>query len=167
MIYLWGKWISRNTKVSILFVFFICLVCRATLFKEACKEEGDNEYRKGEYNYAIVCYTEGINKSCNTGTNVNAKLFTNRAKAHLQLGENCSLFSSGCAVIFVNLALHIYLWFVSFRFKFVTDLDAHLFKKDLNLAGHYQEALSDAESGRKLQPAYMKAIETGNCQNLL
>lgn len=93
------------------------IVCRSTLFSEAFKEEGDIEYRKGEYNYATVCYTLGINyncgnENCDDSTNVNAKLFTNRATAHLQLG-------------------------------------------------HYQEALRDAESGRKLQPTYMKAIETG------
>ena len=64
------------------------------------KEEGDTEYRKGQYNYAIVCYTGGINgncnhKNCDAGKNVNAKLFTNRAAVHLQLGENCSVFSFG------------------------------------------------------------------------
>ena len=87
--------------MGILFVFSVCLVCGATLSKEVCKEEGDTECRKGEFNCAIVWYTEGINVNCNdcdTGTNVDAKLFTNRATAHLQLGENCSLFSSDCAV---------------------------------------------------------------------
>jgi len=33
--------------------------------------------------------------------------------------------------------------------------------QNIDLAGNYQEALSDAESGRELQPRYMKALETG------
>ena len=91
---------SRNTKVSILFKFSFYLVCKAALYKEVYKEEGDTEYGEGEYNYAIVCYTEGINKNCRSedcdaGENINAKLFTNRAAAHLQLGENCSVLSFG------------------------------------------------------------------------
>ena len=81
---------SRNTIVSTLFKFSFYLVCGAALCKEVCKEEGDTEYGEGEYNYAIVCYTEGIdencrNKDCDAGEKVNAKLFTNRAAAHLQL----------------------------------------------------------------------------------
>ena len=85
---------SRNTKVSMLSKFSFYLVCGPTLCKEVYKEEGDTEYGKGEYNCAIVCYTEGISKTyrneekCKTGKNINAKLFTNRATAHLQLGEN-------------------------------------------------------------------------------
>ena len=38
---------------------------------------------------------------------------------------------------------------------------------NVNMAGNYQEALSDAEVATILQPRYMKAIETGNCQNLV
>ena len=88
---------SRNTKVSISFKFSFYLACGAALVKEVYKEEGDSEYGEGEYNYAIVCYTEGINQTCNmencgTAKNVNAKLFTNRAAANLQLGEYCPLF---------------------------------------------------------------------------
>ena len=92
---------SRNTKVSISFKFSFYLACGAALVKEVYKEEGNTEFGKGEYNYAIVCYTEGISRTCrnqekcNIGKNVNAKLFTNRATAHLQLGENCSVFSFG------------------------------------------------------------------------
>lgn len=37
--------------------------------------------------------------------------------------------------------------------------------QNIDLAVNYQEAISDTESGRGLQPRYMKAIETGNCQN--
>ena len=91
---------SRNTKVSILFKFSFYLACGVAQYKEVCEEEGDTEYGEGEYNYAIVCYTEGINENCgnvncHAGENLNAKLFTNRAAAHLQLGENCSLLSFG------------------------------------------------------------------------
>lgn len=36
-----------------------------------------------------------------------------------------------------------------------------------DVAGNYQEALHDAEAGRKLQPRDMKAIERGNFQSLV
>ncbi|XP_020607835.1 tetratricopeptide repeat protein 4-like isoform X2 [Orbicella faveolata] len=52
---------------------------------EVFNNEGESEYRKGEFNYAIVCYTEGISVNCND-KNLNAELFTNRAKAHFNLG---------------------------------------------------------------------------------
>lgn len=58
---------------------------------EIFNNEGESEYRKGEFNYAIVCYTEGISVNCND-KNLNAELFTNRAKAHFNLGENHSIF---------------------------------------------------------------------------
>ena len=70
--------------------FSVRIVSLATQHARAFKEEGNNEYRKGAYNYAIVCYTEGIKENCDD-KNVNAKLFTDRATAHLQLGEYCSL----------------------------------------------------------------------------
>lgn len=60
---------------------------------EAYNAEGNTEYRKGEYKYTIICYTEGINTNCKDD-NLNAILFTNRATARLQLGENCSVFFS-------------------------------------------------------------------------
>jgi len=53
---------------------------------EIFNNEGESEYRKGEFNYAIVCYTEGISVNCND-KNLNAELFTNRAKAHFNLGN--------------------------------------------------------------------------------
>ncbi|XP_020607834.1 tetratricopeptide repeat protein 4-like isoform X1 [Orbicella faveolata] len=53
---------------------------------EVFNNEGESEYRKGEFNYAIVCYTEGISVNCND-KNLNAELFTNRAKAHFNLGN--------------------------------------------------------------------------------
>jgi len=76
---------------------FVFTVCEKALLAEIFKEEGDNEYTKREYDYAIVCYTEGINKSCDNkncdSKSVKVILFTNRATAHLKLGENFSLFS--------------------------------------------------------------------------
>ena len=49
--------------------------------------EGDSEYSKGKYNNAIDQYTEGIKVNCKD-ENLNAILLTNRATAHLHLGEN-------------------------------------------------------------------------------
>lgn len=41
------------------------------------KDEGNKEYRKGNYYYVIVCYIEGINENCGN-KNINVKLFLNR-----------------------------------------------------------------------------------------
>ena len=77
---------------------FLGLVSSQGFYAEAFNQEGDSEFRKGEYNYAIVCYTEGIKKNCDN-KNINAKLFTNRAAAHLHLGKNL-FFSFICAILF-------------------------------------------------------------------
>ena len=71
-----------------LYLYFLCLVSFTELMcAEAFNAEGDSEYRKGEYAHAIVCYTAGI-KNNFENKNINAKLFINRATAHLQLGKN-------------------------------------------------------------------------------
>lgn len=58
---------------------------------EVYNTEGNREYRVGEYNYALLCYTEGINVNCKD-KDLNAILFTNRATAHFHLGEKYSIF---------------------------------------------------------------------------
>lgn len=69
------------------FALFYLVSAKAAL-AEIYNDEGNNEYRKGEYNYAIGCYTEGIKVNCND-ENLNAKLLANRAAVHFHLGENC------------------------------------------------------------------------------
>ena len=53
---------------------------------EVYSDEGDNEYQKEEYNSAVYFYTEGIKVHCKN-KELNAKLHSNRAAAHLKLGE--------------------------------------------------------------------------------
>ena len=68
------------------FLFWFMILEIATA--EAFNNEGNSESRKGEYKYAIICYTQGINTNCKD-ENLNAILFTNRATVSFQLGENC------------------------------------------------------------------------------
>ena len=48
--------------------------------------EGNDEFKKKEFNNAIHCYTEGIKVNCND-KDLKAKLFSNRAAAHFHLGK--------------------------------------------------------------------------------
>ena len=54
---------------------------------EVYKNEGNDEYRRKEYNNAVEFYTEGIEVNCKDD-DLNAKLYSNRATAHFYLGEN-------------------------------------------------------------------------------
>lgn len=49
-------------------------------------QEGNKEYRKKDLDNALYFYTEGINVNCRDDE-LNAKLFSNRATAHFNLGE--------------------------------------------------------------------------------
>ena len=66
---------------------------------KVCLEEGNREYRKGQTNEAINCYTEGLQVNCKD-TRLNAKLYSNRAAAHFHLGKNflLKLLNSPCSV---------------------------------------------------------------------
>lgn len=83
----------RNTWASICIILCIVIhqAIKAGRIAVTFKDEGNKEYRKGNYYYAIVCYTEGINENCGN-KNINAKLFLNRATAQFYLGKNCSFF---------------------------------------------------------------------------
>lgn len=48
--------------------------------------EGNDEYKKKEFNNAIHFYAEGIKVNCND-EELKAKLFSNRAEAHFCLGK--------------------------------------------------------------------------------
>lgn len=50
------------------------------------KNEGNDESKKEEFSNAIHFYTEGINVNCKDKELI-AKLYTNRASAHFNLGE--------------------------------------------------------------------------------
>lgn len=52
---------------------------------EACKEDGNYEYKRKQFHKAIAAYTEGIKVKCDN-VELNAILYTNRATAHFSLG---------------------------------------------------------------------------------
>ncbi|KAM7435809.1 Tetratricopeptide repeat protein 4 [Porites harrisoni] len=53
---------------------------------EVYKNEGNDEYSKKSFNSAIHYYTEGIKVNCKDD-DLNAKLYSNRAAAHFNLGN--------------------------------------------------------------------------------
>lgn len=54
---------------------------------EIYKNEGNDEYRKKDFNKAIYFYTEGIKMKCKDDE-LKAKLYCNRAIAYFYMGEN-------------------------------------------------------------------------------
>ena len=68
-----------------LLTFFFCLA-----IAQVYLNEGNDEHRKKEFFKAIHFYTEGIKVNCKDDE-LNAKLYSNRATAHLHLGKNCSV----------------------------------------------------------------------------
>ena len=62
--------------------------CFVAAIAEVYKNEGNNEYNKKNFNIAIHYYTEGIKVNCKD-KDLNAKLHSNRAAAHSNLGKSC------------------------------------------------------------------------------
>ena len=54
---------------------------------EVYKNEGNEEFRTGDFINAIHFYTEGIKVKCGN-EELKAKLYSNRATAHFKLGKN-------------------------------------------------------------------------------
>ena len=63
-----------------LFYFFVVAIA------EVYRKEGNDEYNKKNFNNAIHFYTEGIKVNCQD-EELNAKLYSNRATAHFNLGK--------------------------------------------------------------------------------
>ena len=57
---------------------------------EVYKNEGNDEYKRKKFHSAINIYTEGIKVNCKD-KELNAKLYSNRAAAHFNLGEKLQL----------------------------------------------------------------------------
>ena len=74
----WKQCNDTATTVSTL-LFFLAIA-------DVFFQEGNKEYRKKELKNALCFYTEGINVNCKDDE-LNAKLYSNRATAHLQLGN--------------------------------------------------------------------------------
>ena len=61
-------------------------ICSFVAIAEVYKNEGNDEYNKKNFNNAINYYTEGIKVNCKD-KDLNAKLYSNRAAAHFNLGK--------------------------------------------------------------------------------
>ena len=64
-----------------------CLLTSFILAKaELFKNQGNDEFRKKEFSKAILLYTKGINVDVKD-QELKAKLYSNRATAHFNLGK--------------------------------------------------------------------------------
>ena len=61
--------------------------CFVVAIAEVYKNEGNNEYNKKNFISAIHYYNEGIKVNCKD-EDLNAKLYSNRAAAHFNLGKS-------------------------------------------------------------------------------
>ena len=64
----------------------IITICSFVAIAEVYKNEGNDEYNKKNFDSAIYFYTEGIKVKCKD-EDLNAKLYSNRAAAHFNLGK--------------------------------------------------------------------------------
>ena len=71
----------------------VITICFVVAIAEVYKNEGNDEYKKNNFNGAIFFYTEGIKVNCKY-EDLNAKLYSNRAAAHFNLGNK--LLFIGC-----------------------------------------------------------------------
>ena len=71
--------------IMIMIIFIVAIA-------EVYKKEGNDEYKKNNFNNAIQFYTEGIKVNCKD-EELNAILYSNRAAARFNLGEKLLLFS--------------------------------------------------------------------------
>ena len=62
------------------------IICYAVAIAEVYKNQGNQEFNKNNFNNAIDFYTEGIKVNCNDDE-MKAKLYSNRAAAHFNLGR--------------------------------------------------------------------------------
>lgn len=85
------EWIELKTCLQLVQVSFLYIktIFKSTLFlaiAEVYNNEGNEAYRKKDYNNAVYFYTEGIKVQCKD-IDLKAELYGNRADAHLRLGE--------------------------------------------------------------------------------
>ena len=64
----------------------IIKICFFIAIAEGYKNEGNDEYKKRNFDNAIDYYTKGIKVNCKD-QDLNAKLYSNRAAAHFNLGK--------------------------------------------------------------------------------
>ena len=78
--------VSDNYIITIIIIIIIIIVAIAEVYKN----EGNDEYKKNNFNNAIQFYTEGIKVNCKD-EELNAILYSNRAAARFNLGEKLLL----------------------------------------------------------------------------
>ena len=62
------------------------VIYRVTVLAEIYKNEGNDQFKKENFQSAIHYYTEGIKMNCKD-KEMNAKLYSNRAAAHINFGK--------------------------------------------------------------------------------
>ena len=81
------------TRFLILFIWklrYLSIITIIVAIAEVYKNEGNDEYKKSNFNNAIHYYTKGIKVNCKD-EELNAKLYSNRAAANLNLGKKLKL----------------------------------------------------------------------------
>ena len=81
---------------------------------EVFNDEGSKGCDKRDYSYAVYFYTEGIKVNCKD-KDLMAELYSNRAHAHLCLGEAISIFQDLEVFILVRLSINCYQVFCLFK----------------------------------------------------
>jgi len=70
-------------------------------------DEGSEVCDKRDYSNAVYFYTEGINVNCKD-KDLMAELYSNRAHAHLCLGESVCIFQGLVGCVLVGLSVNCY-----------------------------------------------------------
>ena len=70
-------------------------------------DEGSEAYDKKDYSNAVYFYTEGIKVNCKD-KDLMAELYSNRAHAHLFLGEAVCIFQGLVGCVLVELSINCY-----------------------------------------------------------
>ena len=76
--------------IIIIIIIIINIIIVIVAIAEVYKNEGNDEYKKNNFNNAIQFYTEGIKVNCKD-KELNAILYSNRAAARFNLGEKLLL----------------------------------------------------------------------------
>ena len=86
---------------------------------ELFKNEGNDEFRKKDFSNAILLYTKGIKVNCKD-EELNAKLYSNRATAHFNQGEEFWGFHSfGKLTVFQQKMRVLYRSFINNAYLFL------------------------------------------------
>ena len=77
-------------------------------------DDGSEAYDKKDYSSAVYFYTEGIKVNCKD-KDLMAELYSNRAHAHLCLGEPVCIFQGLVSCVLVGLSVNCYQAFCLFK----------------------------------------------------